>query len=167
MELIPAGRYRAVSVPFITEGGSESVQFGTTKTGTDQVLVNFEITQGEQAGQRAPWFGFFTDKTTKRTLQSLRAIGFKGDDLAAIVSQDLGYEVDITIEHNTYEGKTSHRVGFVGGGGGASLANQMDPKARTRFSAQMKRFLGDAPEVSGKPADRQSPAAPPADDMPF
>src|ERR1700745_2665809 len=164
MELIPVGRYRAVSVPFVTDNGTESVQFGTTKTGTDQVLVNFEITQGPEMGHRVPWFGFFTDKTTKRTLQSLRAIGFNGDDLNAIVSQALDYEVDITVEHNTYEGKTTARVGFVGGGGGASLANQMDGKSRARFAAQMKRFLGDVPEVAGKPADRT--AAPPVDSEP-
>ena len=35
MELIPIGSYKAVSVPFTTEHGTESVQFGTAKSGTD------------------------------------------------------------------------------------------------------------------------------------
>lgn len=78
--LIPPGYYRAVAVPVQTDDGETYVQFGETKDGNPQVAVTFAILDGSQQGRRSTWFGYFTEKTTKRTIESLRYCGFKGDD---------------------------------------------------------------------------------------
>ena len=50
MELVPEGFYRAVVAPVAGEDGSAPVQFGETKEGKPQILVNFEILDGPTKG---------------------------------------------------------------------------------------------------------------------
>lgn len=169
---VTPGTYRAVAVPVDVDGFSSYVQFGTTKgsegkQGTKQVVVQFEILDGQFQGRRVTWFGYFTEKTWERTVKSLRYCGYKGDDLAACVTQELDQEVSITVELNTWEGKTTSRVAWVNAsGGGIKLANPMDQAGLRQFAAAMKSRVAQVPAVEGKKATKGEAAISPAADEP-
>jgi len=164
MNLIEPGYYRAVATPISVEGGGETyVQFGeSSKSATPQVVVNFEILEGPETGRRIAWFGYFTEKTVARTVESLRFCGFKGDDLAGAVTQKLDQEVQIVVAHEDYEGKAQAKVRWVNrsGGDGFRMDKPMVGSALTKFAAQMRNAVKAVPEASGKRAEK--PAARPA-----
>jgi hypothetical protein len=178
MNLIEPGYYRAAAVPIVLDGAETYVQFGeSSKSGTPQVVVNFEVLEGPEQGRRIAWFGYFTDKTVNRTIESLRFCGFKGDDLALAVTQKLDQEVQIAVAHEEYDGKPQAKVRWVNraGGDGFRMDKPMAGQALSKFAAQMRNAVKAVPEASGKPAQRGNgaPAAtgdqrPPADDeIPF
>jgi hypothetical protein len=161
MSLIAAGFYRAVAVPMMTPDGETWAQFGESKNGNSQVVVNFEILDGPEAGRRIAWFGYFTEKTVQRTVESLRYCGFTGDDLAAATVQRLENEVQLVINHEEYDGKMQARVSWVNraGGGGVKLEKPMDKRGLDRFAAMMRNAVRSVPEVSGKKAERNAKPA--------
>lgn len=129
---------------------------------TPQVVVDFEIGAAEQAGQRVQWVGFLTDKTTERTIESLRYAGWRGADLADL--SDLSREdvpaVELVIAHEEYEGKTYARVQWVnrvGGRVGAALpaeqAKALSAKMRGAIAAVDAKLRGEgfAPPSAEKP----------------
>jgi hypothetical protein len=180
MSLIEAGYYKAAAVPITTPDGDTYVQFGESKTGKPQVVVNFEILEGPDAGRRIAWFGYFTEKTVQRTVESLRYCGFKGDDLAGAVTQVLDQEVQIVVAHEEYDGKVTARVNWVNraGGDGFRMEKTMGRTALTQFAAQLRNAVRQVPEAGGRKAERNGKPAggppeagdqrPPADDeIPF
>jgi len=177
-DLIPPGFYNAVAVPTDVDGAQLWAQFGETKNGTKQVVLHFEILDGAHAGKRLPWFGFFTANSADRTIESLRACGFKGDDLALAQDQEMSLRVSVTVEHSTWEGKTRAKIAWVNrpGGGGVKLEKPMDANALRMFSASLKTRVAGKPVVSGEkgepgkappPSDSFEPPPPTDDKLPF
>jgi hypothetical protein len=166
MEMVPEGFYRAVVSPVVGEDGSAPVQFGESKDGKPQVLINFEIIDGPYAQRVLPWWGSFNaslpqgskakQTPMQRTLYSLRLCGWVGDDVMDVVNQDMGNEVSIQVEHHEYDGKVNARVSWVNkpGGGGVVMANPMTKDALRRFSASVKSVAKSIPPVPGKKAER-------------
>lgn len=148
--LIPEGYYRAVAVPRRGEDGTHTVRWGTVND-KKQVLVYFQVTHGDWAGEVLPWFGFFSDNAWERTIESLRYIGFTGDDLTTLAEQPLDQMVTITVEHNEYNEKTYARVAFVNalGGGAIQMKNPMGAGDVRKFAARMKASLKSKPEHRG------------------
>lgn len=164
-DLIPAGTYPAVAIPVQTEEGPAWAQFGKSQNkGTLQVYVAFAILDGAYVGRRIGWFGYFTDNTVERTIESLRRCGLKGDDLAAAVAGPLDQEVELVVEHETYNGKTTAKVQWVNapGGGAYRMANAMNTKDLRQFAATMKQKMRGKPEMSGSRREAPAPTAPPA-----
>ncbi len=154
--LVPQGIYRGRAVPAQQEDGTTVyAQFGLAKTGTKQCMVIFQILDGPQAGMRLPWFGPFTENSWKRTLESLRYAGWKGNDLDKIGK--LEQEVDITVSHSEWEGEWSARVDLVNlpGQGGVRLSDPMKPEALRQFAAQMRNRIGQVGEVNTAPSTRE------------
>lgn len=163
-ELIPEGRYIAVATRVADEDGNDDIaRWGTAgERNTRQVLIYFEIIEGDHAGEIYPWFGYFSKAAGKRTAQSLRYMGFKGDDLEAINDQDLNQKVQIVIGHNTYtkideetgeeKSITRARVDWVNrlGSGAIKLNNPMPQDELRKFAAMMKSRLASVPEVDGE-----------------
>lgn len=162
--LIPVGYYRAVAVPVNIDGAEFWAQFGETKAGAPQVAITFAILDGPQAGRRCAWFGYFTADTIKRTIESLRYCGFKGDELATLLTQKINQEVSITVEHNEWDGKVTARVAWVNaaGGGGIKLAKPLGTDQLRLFSAKMKMHVKGVAEVNAPAAAAPAPAAQPA-----
>jgi hypothetical protein len=160
-DLIPAGYYNAVAVPIRTDDSEAWVQFGETSNGNPQVVVQFAIMDGPQAGRRLAWFGYFTPDTTKRTVEALRLCGFRGDDLADLLTQKINQQVSIVVTHEEYKGKVSARVAWVNapGGGGVRLANPMDAKQLRLFGAKMKMQVKGIGEVAGQAVEAPAPAS--------
>lgn len=170
--LTPRGTYRA-------RGISGTAQLGKTEGGAPQLAAAFEITEGPHTGTSLPWYGYFTDRTKKRTLESLRLAGWSNDDIGEI--EGFGdAEVDIVVGHNTWEGKTTARVDWVNraGSGGIALKSPMNDAERKAFAAKLKGDVvrsrksvapvAKAPARNGGKAPTSEPVPPVADDdIPF
>lgn len=149
--MIPQGNYVAKAVNW---------DFGVSDKGTEYIAVEFMITEGEHAGQRRTWRGFFTDKTAERTIQSLRYCGWAGDNLMQI--DDLGKNlVQVVINHESYDGKTFDRISFVNRLGGLAIKNKMSDDERQAFAARMRGLALKVPKslAEGTPAG-EAPQAP-------
>lgn len=159
-EIVPAGYYPAVAVPIEMDGANVWAQFGESKQkGTKQVVLHFEIMEGEHTGVRLPWFGYFTKDAADRTIESLRIAGFKGDDLSMLPSQVLENRVTIVVEVNEWEGKRQSKIAWVNrpGGGGVRLEKQMAGNDLKTFAAQLKSRVKSKPEIAGEKAERTPP----------
>jgi hypothetical protein len=138
--LVPVGYYAAKVVPISVDEEEVWAQFGETGTGTMQVVLHFEITDGEFRGRRLPWFGYFTDDSWTRTMDSLEIAGFEGDDVEQFAKQEVDKLVSITVDHNEYEGKTRARVAWVNkpGGGVVKVSNPLDSKGLRLLASKLK-----------------------------
>lgn len=128
--MIPIGKYKARGV---------EAALGMTKSGNEQIAVLVEITHGDYAGDQLTWYGHFTDKTTERTFESLRALGWEGDDLMDL--RGIGSnEVTIVIEHEEgNDGRVRARVKWINsGGGGLAMKERLDEGSARAFAARMK-----------------------------
>ncbi len=166
MAMIPEGKYQA---------RAEHWKLGESANGNESVAVDFKFV--DPALGTILWFGYFSDKSYERTVESLRHCGWKGNDVLELDTPqaDLNTnEVELVIQHETYEGKTRARVAWVNGLGRAGV-NVVTPLAVERRAAFQQRMKANILSIEqGKPkvaaAQRQSPA--PAgqagdDDIPF
>lgn len=161
-DIVPAGQYRAVAVPASVDGQKMWAQFGRSKEKlTPQVAVFFALLdEGPYRGRRLLWMGYFTENSTDRTIEALRLCGFKGDDLAALPSQDLDLEVSVTVENEEYEGKTRAKIAWVNApGGGLKMSNPMNPTDLRKFAAQYKAKVKAKAVVEGQRVAAPSAAA--------
>lgn len=129
--MIPAGTYKARAV---------DAALGTTSKGGEQVAIQFQILEGEAEGQHITYYGYFTEKTLERTLESLEYCGWEGDDLSNLAGIDRN-EVYIVVEHEPdQEGQVRARVRWVnsGSGGGIALQNRMAPADAASFAQRMR-----------------------------
>lgn len=150
---------------------------GYTSTNKEQVAVRFELLDVDEGARYLTWYGFFTDKTTERTLDSMRHCGWKGDDLFDL--SGLGdNEVDLVLEtEEDNEGKAHLRVRWVNSRGGLALKDRMDDDARRTFAQRMKGAVlahkKKAPRPPAKSNGGSSSQQPPGDpgfgddDIPF
>jgi hypothetical protein len=107
---ITPGKYRAKAA---------SATLGKTSTGKEQVYVDFELISGEAKGQHLGWYGYFTENTAERTLESLEYCGWDGNSIREL--RGLGSkEVELVVEYerNEQDGKEYLRVRWVNKVGG-------------------------------------------------
>lgn len=121
----------------------ESCSFGHSELkGTPYVAVNFEIVDGDEAGHRIEWRGYFTDGSADRTIQALRTAGFDSTDLTTYPAQKPDALVSLSVEHEEYNGNVRARVAWVNRPkSGDSKGGVMDANALRVFAAQMKAKL--------------------------
>ena len=127
-----------------------------TKAGDEMIGVALEITAPESCqGQFITWYGTFGEKALRFTKEALRNMGFVGNNLAEM---QLDQEVQITVEHDEWDGKTRAKVRWVNSlNGRANIKDPMAPKAVRQFAAEMKAFFDDGPAHSGQESQRQQP----------
>jgi hypothetical protein len=120
----------------------ESTEFGQSpEKGTDFVAVTFEIADGEFKGQRIGWNGYFTDNSTKRTIESLQACGctFPDNDITNMSGIDTN-EVMLDVEHQTNQdgSRKFARVAWVNSlNRGISPELKMDQAKKASFRERM------------------------------
>jgi hypothetical protein len=168
--LISEGRYPAVAVRVPDDEGNEDlVRWGTAgEKNTTQVLIYFELLEGEHAGEVYPWFGYFSKASYERTVESLRFCGFKGNDLNKLNEQELRQKVQVQIGHNTYTKRndetgeekevTFARVDWVNriGSGAIKLNNPMSKDEQRKFAAMMTKHIASIPEVDGETVSKSN-----------
>lgn len=174
--MIPAGKYNARGV---------EAALGYTNGGKEQVAVELVILDGEYQGHSITWYGYFTDKTTDRTLESLKLLGWPCDNLFDLSGIDTN-DVSITIEEEPDEqGEQRSRVRWINkpGGGGPALKERMTDEQARAFSARMKGAMlaskingGAKPTPAARPVPAQralplkrneAPAQVDDDDIPY
>lgn len=134
-------------------------EFGEASTGKAQVGVEFEILEGEDAGEFITWYGFFTDDTEQRTLEALRYAGWQGDDLLDLKGMGTR-RVVLIVEEESYQGKTHSRVRWVNrfGGNGVRMAKAMAEQDRRMLAARLRSV---AASIGVLPPDKELPAPTP------
>ena len=136
MDLFPKGKYRARA--------DREVEWGTSDKGSDYCVVDFQVTQGELQGDHIKAWLYFTEATRDRSIESLRYCGctFPANDITDVTGIDAN-EVEIVVDHETYEGKTKAKVKWVNAARGAGVKDEqrMDPHAKKSFAERMKASL--------------------------
>lgn len=108
-------------------------------------------------------------KGAQTTIEALRACGWSGDDLADLHGLDAN-EVELVIDHETYQGETHPKVKFVNRPSGLGLKAPMTLEQARAFAARMK---GDVLMASRRiqppagAAPQRSMEGAGADDIPF
>jgi hypothetical protein len=149
---------------------------GESSSGKEQVVVSFHVLTPDAQEQRLTWYGYFTEKTADRTLESLRHCGWTGDDLTDLTGLDAN-EVQLVVEDEEYEGKVTAKVQWVNKAGGLALKAPLAPDKAKAFAASMRdriRAMDAAggvrkPSAAPKPASLAAPEPPPHSDadLPF
>lgn len=124
--MIEKGTYTAKAVEW---------KLGVTGTGKEQIAVLFQLEDGSQI----TWYGYFTEKTTERTLDSLEYMGWDGVDISDPVGLDRN-EVRVVIDHEVSEqdGKTYARVKWVNRMGGLAVKEELTGGALQSFKQRMQ-----------------------------
>lgn len=179
--LLPAGTYRAKATDW---------KLGFTEKQDPQLGINFEILQdGPYKGWNTSKFLYFTEKTFDRTIESLRYLGWTGEDMDELQNRGGGLdknEVSIVVEHETYEGKTRAKVSWINRVGGVVMNRAMAPEDVVSFAAKIKQKIRAAdirrqaseksrgqPMQAPAPEPNRAPVQPPKpegmndDDIPF
>lgn len=148
----PAGRYTARAV-------AGSGRLGKSKNkGTEFVSVETRFTNEGFDGEGLTWTGWLTEKAGERTIDTLRLMGWDGDDLTEQGLTGLGSaEFELVVEGEEYEGKTFSKIKFVN-----PLPTAMDADSAKalsdRFRDKIKSSKAKAPATT---------AGAPGDDIPF
>ena len=104
---------------------------------------------------------FATMTQAEITKQTLRKIGFEGDDFSSIADQLIGVEIPATIKATTKDGRTFYNVKYIGGSGGAAPV-ALDPssiaaRVAAQFGGGAKPAPAAAPASAAKPRAASSP----------
>jgi len=125
--MIEPGYYKAKAV---------SAALGYTNNGTEQVAMLVDMID---TGSQMTWYGYFTEKTTDRTLESLMIAGWDGESLVAF--EGLGTEEFVAVvEEDNYNGESRTRISWINRArsGGPKLNNPMDDVQLQNFAQKMK-----------------------------
>ncbi len=171
------GTYKAKAVE-VTLGSSRS-------KGTPFVGVIFSVTDGPFTGERLKWDGWLTERTAKRTLESLQHCGWTGSDISVFAGGNLNgidkKEVELVVEMEDYQGTDESKRGrqypkvqWVNRSGGSTKFG--GPAMNVAQAAEFgQRFRGLALELQQKSGSASSnggggpggSAGVDADDLPF
>lgn len=153
------GKYKARAVAW---------ELAVTKTGKEQVAILFRLTDEHVDGREITYYGFFTDATAERTMESLRICGWQTDSLLDLSGLDTN-EVELDIAPEEYQGEWTEKVKWINRPGGGLRVTPMDDNAKKAFDARMKGLA--VKSRSGAPAptqkvNTQKEAPPSMDGMP-
>ena len=130
---------------------------GTSKNGKEQIAIMFQIVGGEYDGKTMTWYGYFTENTTDRTLDSLRHCGWSSDSILELDTLNAN-EVEIVVGEEEYtseagETKLRSKVQWVNRPQKLALKNQMDAGAKAAFAAKMRgRTMAHKQKYGAQPA---------------
>ena len=137
------------------------VTLGMTGMGKEQIGIMFEHAE---TGERITWYGYFTDGTFERTLESLRYLGWQGTDLTDFLHglpESVGNEVDIVVEDEQDErdGTMRRKVRWVNSGSGVAVKDRLSDEQARSFAARMKQRIAASQANAGVKSTASRPAA--------
>lgn len=144
---------------------------GAAKEGKNvPVVIEFQIVSGPHAEEFITSFCYTTTEgSINQTIKSLRACGWAGDDMTDISFPE-NNKVEITIEHDEYNGNRRAKVKWIDKPGGAKVDRLSEGEAR-RFAERMKGACRafDARQKSGEPhpGAKRGAADDDSSDIPF
>lgn len=119
------------------------------------VLFDY-VDQNGEAGS-IQWWGYFTEKTWERTLDSLRYMGWQSDDLGNLDGLDAN-EVELVLDEEEYDGKKRLKVQWVNRLQALYIKDPMDAQERVSFAARMRGRIAQHNQQNG--GQRRAAAAP-------
>lgn len=162
--LIPEGDYAA-------RGARAEGELGETSTGKPYVRVLLRLLDGEYRGRLLVKDLYFTEKTWERSIQSLQAMGWKGEDISQTDGLDAN-EVSIAIEQKVQtdrdgairtdaQGNALYRneIAWINGG-----VRRMEAAKKLSFVEEMKAKVrqlanDNGTAAPGTPAKSAAPTA--------
>jgi hypothetical protein len=156
---------------------AESWTLGRSSTGKEQVAISFLVLTEGATHERLTWYGYFTEHTFDRTVETLRTCGWQGDDLSDLSGVEQN-KVSLVVVDEDFEGKVTARVAWVNRtGGGPSVKEVLEGNEAKAFAAAMKDRVrawsaankSKAPAAK-TPASLRTPEPPPhtdEDNLPF
>ena len=96
-------------------------------------------------------------KQTELTMQTLRKIGFEGDDLTTLPEQLIGQTTTAMIKAREHNGNTYYDVKYLGSGGGNAPV-ELDPNALKQRLAAFNATAADEPDNKPRPAAKPAGA---------
>ena len=136
---IEPGKYKAQCVAY---------EYAETSTGKTHIAARFEVETNE-GKKKITWMGYFTEKTRKRTFESLKHMGWDGKTLSDLGPLTLNVELDIVADE--YLGKVRSKVAWVNAlGGSVKTGRILNESEIQRFAASMQRHIA---AVSNKEED--------------
>ncbi len=146
--MLPVGKYVAKAV---------QAELGFAETGTELVAVLFELTEGEFRGTRITWRGYFTDRTSKRAIESLKFTGWKGSWETWEGLGSLHVQLDVQEDRDMKSGEVrGTRVAWVNPSG-LMMRNGMDPAQRKAFAGRMTGLVTEVMSTPITPIGSRSP----------
>lgn len=122
--MITAGTHKATKI-----GGD----IGHTSKGLPQVAILFRLLE---SGDTITWYGYFTEKTEARTLETLAKLGVASD--FANIGEPSSVECSVVIEEEAdLKGELQMRAKWVNFGDGVAMAKRMQDAERLAFAAKM------------------------------
>jgi hypothetical protein len=150
--MIAEGKYEAKVTGIVLSEGKNA----------EQVLIEFELTAPEVAGQNITAYRSLSDKAAEYTVKDLQTLGVSG-----LTDQELEAAIDkrcqIVVQHEEYDGKTRAKVKFINPLGGLSMATPLQDDKKRLLAAKMKGLFA----ASSKPKPAPKPQEPVPDDLPF
>ncbi len=130
------------------------IDLGYTSKGTPQYAVVFQ----KESKETITWYGYMTDASAERTLESLRYCGWRGMGPGAVTVDDLPEEVEIVVDDEEYNGEVYSRVKWVNQRSGrAALKDRMNDNQRRDFSAKFKNLAMKIKPVAPPPKQALPP----------
>jgi hypothetical protein len=135
-------------------------------TGNEQLAVLFEFIEGENKGEQITAYLSFTDKTFKRTVKTLRDMGWDGDDFSVFAAEGcaalLQNPVDVTVREGVDLNGVPRWEAQVGAG--LAIKEKMDQAQAVDFSQRMKArmlTMQQNGQLPNGPGPAKAPAAGP------
>lgn len=167
---LPVGKYHARAV---------QAMLGVAETGTELVAIQFKILDEPHVDELITYRGYFTEKTERRVIESLKHCGWAGnwETWEGLTENTVILDVQEDRDMKTGEIRGT-RVAWVNPVQSFGLKNNMDAVQRKSFSARMKGLVTEVLSSSGQrpqPAKTNGAARPAApvsaevstDDIPF
>lgn len=148
-------------------GKAKEWTMSLSSTEKPMLVVLFDVLTEGAAEKALTWRGFFTEKTMDRTIESLRFMGFEGDDLSQLEGLDRN-EVELVVEDEEYtdgesgEVKYSAKVQWVNRPKALSVKNVLEGDGLKAFAAQMKASFRQVDAAAGKRTSAPAAAKKPA-----
>lgn len=128
---MPVGTCRAVA---------ENAALSKTKTGKEQIAILLRSVDDPNCS--ITWYGYFTEGTFERTIQSLRYLGWRGNDLYEFrngLPSECKSEVEIVVEdERNLEDKLVRKVRWINSGGGLGVKEVLNEADARTFAATMR-----------------------------
>lgn len=166
--MIEPGKYRAKIIGPVREDGGIGEWGYAESSGNLQIGLEFEIQEnGVSTGVTVNWMASFTDNTTQRINDSLKACGWDGECVSSLAGV-MDNEVEIVVEINEWNGKSYPKVAWVNrpGSGRIQFRQPIEAHEVKRLTTDLERKLKALNRPAGsksapkptKPAPRKPPA---------
>jgi hypothetical protein len=155
--MLKEGTYRGIAREF---------RFGKAATGTFGVVVAFELTRGEHAGEVHVWRAYFTEDSEARTLAGLQAAGYDGSPPLMSLRGLGSVECMLVVKmEQATEGKNAGkffpRIAWV------NALPSVDAFVKTPMTPEEIAHLGERMGIVGANGASRTSSVPPIDDAPM